>query len=473
MRHCTCAVSLAAATLTLATAPRAQFFDWMPATGLTDISTDSQVLIPTNGPPQRFDDGIFVFRNVTIPRGVEVRGRGTKPMIWLVTGRFVVDGTLSVDGDDGQRVNTLNSANFPSLGGLGQCGGGNGGMGSPNFASRSLTGQRGGGAFAMPGMDGFGGGLSCGPGAEPGGGGGGGSFGTVGDPFFLNGTGAPQLSGVGGTGFAPTGLGGMPGPAVFVDGLDDNDFIGTGIDWNRRRLVTGELQLLRGGQGGGGGGDKATNCSPTDPNFANDQKGGGGGGGGGCLIIYALGEIVVGPEGRITANGGTGGGGELAGANTHGGGGGGGAGGLIILASNGRITLHTHGETYLNGDTSFSVAADGGFGEQGDFRNRPILDKYRGRQFLNQSATGGFGGLGVVQLMTPPGGNADGTNTILDDRIDIVDGGSVLTGTRKQRYLAWRGYLDGQGVRVDDMGNPTNIMGAGDIRPTPALLPLF
>ena len=48
----------------------------------------------------------------------------------------------------------------------------------------------------------------------------------------------------------------------------------------------------------------------------------------------------------------------------------------------------------------------------------------------------------------------------------------MLTGAQKQRYLAWRGFPDNNGVWSDDFGNPTNIGKAeGDIRPTPILLP--
>jgi hypothetical protein len=88
---------------------------------------------------------------------------------------------------------------------------------------------------------------------------------------------------------------------------------------------------------------------------------------------------------------------------------------------------------------------------------------------------GGFGGLGIVQLMTPIGSdNADGTNTVLDDNIDIIGGaGLPLVGANKQRFLAWRGFQDEQGVMVDDRGNPTAIgNNEGDIRPAPLLLPL-
>src|SRR5690606_2762487 len=86
---------------------------------------------------------------------------------------------------------------------------------------------------------------------------------------------------------------------------------------------------------------------------------------------------------------------------------------------------------------------------------------------------GGFGGLGVIQLMTPIGTNVDGTNTVLDDGIELYRSGQRLTGAAKTRYLGWRGYLDPNGIWVDDAGNPTGVgKGHGDMRPDPILLPL-
>ena len=93
---------------------------------------------------------------------------------------------------------------------------------------------------------------------------------------------------------------------------------------------------------------------------------------------------------------------------------------------------------------------------------------------LDSKPSGGLGGMGIVQLMTPIGTNRDRTNTVLDDRIDIILNNQVLTGAQKQRYIAWRGYLDRTGQRVDDRGLPTNIgANEGDIRPAPVLLPIL
>ena len=56
----------------------------------------------------------------------------------------------------------------------------------------------------------------------------------------------------------------------------------------------------------------------------------------------------------------------------------------------------------------------------------------------------------------------------------LVRGSSILRGAEKRRYLAWRGYENAAGVRVDDFGAPTAIgSNEGDIRPAPVLIPLF
>ncbi|MBK8095571.1 MAG: hypothetical protein IPK26_00580 [Planctomycetes bacterium] len=470
--------------------------DYMPMGPEVVLNTDFTQIQPTQGPPINVTGGIFVFRNVTIPAGVRVRGVGTRPMIWIVSGQFLVDGELSVNGEDGQRVDTLNSANFPAIGGQGGAAGGRGGHGSPDALMRDAFGQNGFDPLNVMGLGGGGGLLSCLTGLGRGSAGGGGAFATEGDPFFLVGPGAgtsfQQVRGVGGQGgFGVSGSatrapnGGRVGLRPFVDGNDGNDFFGTAVDVATRRPVLGELTVLMGGQGGGGGGDLSFNnsCVLADPNFANDPKGGGGGGGGGCLVIAAAGPIVVGAQGRITANGGHGGGGEQAGSCNRGGGGGGGSGGMLILASATAIGLNVKGETYANNDYDFCLSADGGVCRTGTFGTPVVVRKYpNSGQTLpasfgasyDSAPLGGFGGLGVIQLIAPFGNNADGTNTHLDDGILLVRNGNLLSGAQKQRFLGWRGFPNAQGLRVDDFGNPLPTGRTdGDIRPAPVLMPLF
>ena len=111
--------------------------DYCPTASEVILNTNFTQITPCNAPPINVSGGVFFFRNVTIAQGVTVRGTGTQPMIWIVTGNFVVNGELRVDGGDGARVVTLNSANFPVAGGVGVCGGGSGGRGSPNATGRS------------------------------------------------------------------------------------------------------------------------------------------------------------------------------------------------------------------------------------------------------------------------------------------------------------------------------------------------
>ena len=473
--------------LTLAPLATAQVYDFMPNMPEVVLNTSVCTVQTANGPLQTFYGGVFVFRDIVIPAGVTVNARGPNPLVLVATRNVIIGGLLAAQGRNGQRVNTLNSANFPALGGSGGPGGGDGGNGSPLTTQRSATGEQGMDPLGMP-IGGGGGLLWSAATSGRGSGGGGGAFATQGDPWFLPGGGTfPQMlghggpGGLGGSGTPTRSLpGGTPGSSPFTDAFADNDFFGVGYDVFRRRVVVGELPLPIGGQGGGGGGDLAN--GPAS-NWFSDPKGGGGGGGGGCLVVYAQGFIAVTATGKVSADGGSGGGGEQAGSCNQGGGGGGGSGGMVILASRQAIALVVKGETFANSDYSFVVSADGGTCLTGTF-GTPVVDrKYPSNRTpisptygntYNYAPLGALGGMGIVQLMAPPGNNGDGTNTVLDDSIILVKDGNLLFGAQKQRYLAWRGFQDQNGVFVDDFGQPTNIgRNEGDIRPAPVLLPLF
>ncbi|MCA8957332.1 MAG: hypothetical protein KDC87_14755 [Planctomycetes bacterium] len=465
--------------------------DYEPNSQEIVLDTDFTQITPKNGQPTNVSNGVFRFRNVTIPRGVTVRGTGSNPMVWLVTQDFTVEGNLLVEGGNGQRVDTLNSANYPSGGGTGNCGGGNGGQGSPVTTDRSFFGQDGFGPGQVPNGGGGGGRINCAnSGCGIGSGGGGGAFATQGDPYYKVAATAHfvQPNGVGGFGCSSrtaTSLpGGRTGPLAFSDPRKDNDFWGSAVDIRRQLRITGELSQPRGGQGGGGGGDYATSCATRDPNFANDEKAGGGGAGGGVLIVKALGTIKVAQSGKISAEGGDGGGGAWAGSSNYAGGGGGGSGGMVVLMAGVKIVIETHGNTYAANDYNFAISADGGIG---------LLDVYgsgsgtiNNKYSPNPSAAnidarpgGALGGLGIIQLMAPPGPNPtvdDKTNTLLDDNIIIFDPTQNLTlsGAEKERYLAWRGHIDssGQGYPDDPTKPALNIGSAeGDMRPSPILMP--
>lgn len=447
-----------------ATSARAQFTeDYIAPDGTSILSTSMSVVRAKSGRLVTVRGGVFGFRNVTIPRRARIEGRGPNPMIWLVTGTMTIDGTLDCSGRDGSDVVTLNAANFAVSGGRGGPAGGDGGLGSPETAQSSPRGGNGNGPYDFGAFGGRGGARALGANLRSfGSGGGGGVFTTAGDPVFRA---LAQASGDGGAGQQSVGLvpGGRRGSSIFLDRHGDNDFYGVGYDVFRKRAVVGELPLLVGGSGGGGGGDR------SDPTrfFVSDRRGGGGGGGGGCLVIYCLGKIVV--SGRVLADGGNGGGGEDGGSSRMGGSGGGGSGGMIFLIARDEIVLHARGETLDRGDSDFCISADGGVGGHSGFGSVLYRDKYvHARPRPN---AGGFGGLGLIQLMTRSGQNRDGTNTVLDDHITIVRGTRKLVGAEKQRFLAWRAWGP-SGKRVDDAGRPIPATRGGDLRPSPVLLRL-
>lgn len=471
----------------------AQTCDYRPSQREVVLSTDFTQIQPFACPPFNVTGGVFVFRDIDIADGVTVRGVGTRPMIWVATGDVRIDGTLCVDGTPGERVTTLASANFPSAGGVGGAAGGRGGNGSPSASGPSMRGQFGQGPMIGINLGGHGGRMSCSASCGRASGGGGGAYTTAGDPHYpLPAALLPafaQREGIGGYGcIGSSGAGsrrlpgGNAGVLAFADSRLDNDFFGVGLNVFRQELVQGELLMPLGGAGGGGGGDASIECGPN-PRWLLDAKGGGGGGGGGILIIVAAGKIEIGETGSVTANGGNGGGGEQAGSNNKGGGGGGGSGGMVVLYSLDEVLLHTHGETFANGDFDFAVAADGGIGEQGIFGGSPFEQKYpppaAGSGQIDANPSGGFGGMGLVQIMTRPGMNADGTNTILDDNITILHQGIPLAAQEKERFLAWRGVQDEALGFIDDFGQPTYAASPateaneGDIRPAPILLPIL
>ena len=509
--------------------------EYEPTANEIVLNTGFTQVVPKAGLPFTVSGGVFNFRNVTIPQGVTVIGQGPNPMVWLCSGKFTVAGTLQARGGQGARVDTLNSANFAKAGGIGVCGGGNGGDGTPSATQRDLRGGTGRGPLQEAGKGGKGGYIACLSGCYTGSGynssgggsgGGGGTLATEGDPNWRGSPGATnpnvspttntefqQKQGFGGSGCSGgsgsrTGFlrGGEPGDKVFTDTRTDNNFWGSAINVNRGLRITGELSQPIGGGGGGGGGDTAwtPTCSLTANDPANDYSGGGGGGGGGVLIIKALDDITILSTGNINANGGNGGGGEQVGSCGEAGGGGAGAGGMVVLMSAKSIRIEAHGTAtaspprflygagagapYQGNDYNFAVSADGGVCVTGGFGSVNLTEKYPGSgSTMLAGATydaeplGALGGMGIVQMMVPPGENlTDGTNTRLDDNIKFFLPGQLstpieptpLSGAAKRSLLAWRGFPNAAGQFVDDFGVATNIGdNEGDIRPAPTLLP--
>jgi hypothetical protein len=161
---------------------------------------------------------------------------------------------------------------------------------------------------------------------------------------------------------------------------------------------------------------------------------------------------------------------------------------MVVLMAGKRIQIYKHGGPYAapNNNYEFAISADGGVGLLDVYGNSTgwIRGKYDPMphlagtaQRMNGRPCGGFGGLGLIQLMAPPGpnpGEDDQTNTILDDSIDIIDPITLakIEGVDKMRFLAWRGTVDPGGVPRDDDGVEVIIgKDEGDIRPTPILMP--
>ncbi|MEO6593584.1 MAG: Ig-like domain-containing protein, partial [Planctomycetota bacterium] len=155
-----------------------------PVVPETILNTNFTQVVPKTGSAYNVSGGVFNFKNVTIGSGKTVRGQGNNPMVWLVSGTFDVAGTLSVRAGDGTIVDAAGSANLPKPGGVGTCGGGDGGAGSPSATQRDSFGGAGNGPSQVSGAGGGGGALACTAGCTRGSGGGGGSMSTQGDPNY-------------------------------------------------------------------------------------------------------------------------------------------------------------------------------------------------------------------------------------------------------------------------------------------------
>lgn len=462
--------------------------DWV-ADRETVLNTDVQTLHFVDAPPQTFHGGVFKMRNLHVPAGCIVRAVGSKPLVFVVEGEARIDGVIDASGSNdssrwfhmyaGPADRPIQDTPRPLIVPAGPAGG----SGARHLEFEvGIAVRDGSPAPGTAGTGGRGGLFGCGT-CRDGSGAGGGAMATQGDPWFpaaAFGTSFVQRTGSGGLGCvgasgSPTRTlaGGAAGQPVFTDADPGNDFWGSGYDPRTARRVHGELPRPVGGGGGGAGG--YTSYTGSCDESAHHGSGGGGGGGGGVVVLQARGSIHIGRQGRITAEGG------------HGympvryvvyGGGGGGAGGMVVLMAGERITIEVHGETMANADYEFALSADGGICRRLD----PLVlaDKYPANglavvagSVYDQQAMGGFGGMGIVQLMAPIGtDNRDGTNTVLDDNIEVRRDGLALQGADKQRYLGWQGTPDANGTWLDDFGNPTGTAGGmGDIRPAPILLP--
>lgn len=459
-----------------------------------------------NGAPtsiQESLDGVLQVRNLVIEPNATLTATGPNPLVIFATGDVIVRGGLSVNGTNAQDVFSFNTANVPQPGGAGQAGGGAGGTASLETTGSTMYGGDGAGAFGAEGLGGQGGMAQFflpapgGPGVRgmrPGGGGGGAhsavelpvvevfpwplptGFNDQVTPEEDPNRGLVARQGIGGhpagqgadpnvSGNGPA-IGGAPGPLVFTDERDDNDFFGvrpTSSGLGEFQGIRGELVELVPGTGGGAGGDGVPANVFPHPNFnpTTDVKGAGGGGGAGAIRILALGNIVV--TGRITANGGSGGVGENLNFLDHiGGGGGAGSGGHIVLETASKIYLGREPDGTQPVNEAPVLTALGG---APNFGPRQIQNQ--GDQTLLAFSFGGSGGAGLIQLHAPdptlaPSSDPEVSNIVLPagagSSIEQVTSPTAIAmvpsfGTRSRARTRW---ISLGASYVDRFGEPTN-----------------
>jgi|GEM_PF-1669067 len=360
----------------------------------------------------RSDGGVVVFDDLTVPTDVRLvfdtadpvpdtgGNEAFMPIIVLVRGDAVIDGTVDASGEDGHafgdnRLARSHDAQSGLDGGDGGHGGPGGGGGAAGGPHNSTTGG-GSGGFSGTGGDGFAGGSGSpsivfekAPGGagvayppvgvtggnspfDRGGGfpteqvtnGGGGG---AGNPFGAGGHAAPNGDSGGAAGYG--GGGGAATSNNTEAGGGGGGFATAGAPGGHGQQNGGRggyanglpaLLPLMGGSGGGGGDGWITSGGP----YTGNLGGGGGGGGGGAMLFVAYESLTGG--GHFDASGGDGGNSGY--DNTAASGGGGGSGGAVFLASP-RLafvgSLDVHGGA---GGVNLNFADAGGAGGEGRVR---------------------------------------------------------------------------------------------------------
>ncbi len=369
-------------------------FDWHIGANQTVIldTTSTLIIGGPGGVPtatQLVINGMVNIRDLYIPENSVLKIQGPNPAVFLCAGEVRIEGELDISGNNAKPVFTLNTPFQPEPGASGNGGGGAGGTGSYLTNQVTPRGGNGFGAFDTPGAGGQGG--ESGWNSNTGNygqfrGAAGGGGGTLGLDVVLddgcydqtalgldaeNGfAGHPQANAATRPGETlPWGGLAADRPFTDINGTQD-DFWGTmrkDFGTGNEVLVEGELISPWPASGGGAGGDatRATDYPPSDLLNSDQDKGCGGGGGAGSLTILALGKISMGTNGKITARGGHGSGGENTNyVNRIGGGSGGGAGGHIVLQTAQQIDLS---ELPQNGNPNAapSILARGGQGGAG------------------------------------------------------------------------------------------------------------
>ncbi|MDP6408618.1 MAG: hypothetical protein QGI46_04495 [Planctomycetota bacterium] len=369
-------------------------FDWhIPSNQTVILDTTSTLIIGGPGgvptATQLVINGIVNIRDLYIPENSVLKVQGPNPAVLLCAGEVRIEGELDISGNNAKPVFTLNTPFQPEPGASGNGGGGAGGTGSYLTNQVTPRGGNGFGAFDTPGAGGQGGesGWNSNTGNygqfRGAAGGGGGTLGL--DVVLADGCNDQMTLGLdaenGFAGHPSANAATRPGETLpwggFAADRPFTDINGTGDDfWGTMRkdfgtedeeLVEGELIQPWPASGGGAGGDatRATEYPPSELLNSDQDKGCGGGGGSGALTVLALGKISMGINGKITARGGHGSGGENTNyVNRIGGGSGGGAGGHIILQTAQHIDLS---ELPQNGNPNAapSILARGGQGGAG------------------------------------------------------------------------------------------------------------
>jgi len=253
-------------------------------------------------------DGIYEVQSFRIRAGDTVTVKGSKPLLILCQGDFLIEGNLLLNGkkgspgfdSDGSAAYTNpGAARTGGVGGGGGPGGGAGGDGADTTLSPGDDGGNGStgstmfGSLASQGHSAGLGHMGTAEGVagsnDGSGGGGGGGYAAAG----TNGTRSTgALAGAGGPLF---------GDAAFTRGI---------ALFSPDRGYCNNSNVGGGAGGGGGSADDDNGASETgNGGFANggDDGGGGGGGGGGALWVFARGIVSVTATGVIQANGGAGG----------------------------------------------------------------------------------------------------------------------------------------------------------------------
>ncbi len=390
--------------------------------------------------------GLVEVDDFVVAAGATLVLQGPNSFQLLATGRVVIEGRIDASGASALDGAYFNVPGVPRPGGVGRAGGGRGGDGNPLGDLAPPSGAPGNGAFGAPGAGGSGGetgwSLAAQEDLRRGGGGGGGRFGP--DQLATSGSGTFDQSRIGldaEPGFDNTlatngaihgpgpAHGGAVGASPFVDADPSNDFFGQRFDPASGQVTLGELVRPWAGAGGGGGGNALRLASGSFPGYynswnVNSGASGGGGGGGGSMQVLALGPIVFGAAGEISARGGNGGGG----ANTIffnrvGGGGGGGSGGHVVLQTSAYLDLRQR-TVPIGGPNGSALAIDARGGQGAAGRNNlggawvnangpiettPLLDACPPGYPASGpngclggvGGAGGDGGPGLIQIHTP------------------------------------------------------------------------